>query len=999
MNTTPSPTCGPGGFALPAHWPAPADAAAADRLIERFSALGEAEAALAGHPPVAGMLRALGGNSPYLADLAVREALALGLLVQAGPEEPVRRAMAAIAAMAPDAPRAQLAATLRAAKRAVALTTAVADIGGIWDLDRVTAALSDLAEAALRASVAHLLRAGHASGDLRLPDPEQPELGSGFVVLGMGKLGARELNYSSDVDLVLLQDPDSGIYHGDAAGAFYTRLARGLVSLMEARDANGYVFRTDLRLRPDPAATPPCIALPAAIAYYESMGQNWERAAMLKARPVAGDLACGAAFLEAIRPFVWRRHLDFAALADIHAMKRRIDAHKGTGLGAQPDPVARIAGHNVKLGEGGIREIEFVAQTLQLVWGGRNPELRQSRTLTALALLARAGHISARTTGELGAAYRFLRRVEHRLQMVQDRQTHSLPEKPEQLDAFAVFMGFPDAAAFAGALLRHLERVQSRYLEVFAAVPDPTEGRGAESLDFSGTGEAPPATAAALKAMGYTETDRIVEAVRSWLAGRLRALRSQRARELMRTVLPGLLQALARQPQPDAAFNRFDAFLGHLPAGVQLLSLFQHNPALLDRVAAMLGAAPSLADYIARTPGALEGLLSPAEGGDVARTLRTRLADARGLEEAIGIIRSTVRAEDFSISVATMEGRIDADRAGEARSGMVDAVLQVLLPLVLDDFAIRFGRVRGGEMAVVVLGKAGSREMMAGSDLDLLFVYDHPEQASESDGPRVLAASQWFIRAVHAYVAALTAPDAVGPMFAVDMRLRPSGNKGPVAVSLGAFERYHAAGLEHNGAWTWERMAMTRARVVAGPPGLRARVEAAIRTAISNAGPAERIRADAAAMRARMLRELPGGGAWDVKLRPGGQIEVEFIAQALQLVHAAAHPALAHPTTRVALARLCDAGLLPAEDAGVLIRADRVWRSVQGLLRISYGRAPGAKLAEATAAALLAATTAAGLDPAPVDLAGLRATLDTLAHQVRAAFLRHIGPIGGETET
>ncbi|MCW3476495.1 bifunctional [glutamine synthetase] adenylyltransferase/[glutamine synthetase]-adenylyl-L-tyrosine phosphorylase [Limobrevibacterium gyesilva] len=972
-------------FTLPATWPLPADAEAAGRLREHYESLGRTEARFARGAGGA-LLRSLGGNSPFLAELAAREVATVRLVAQAGPGVAVERAMAALAAVPPTAPRARVAAALRQAKRIVALATAIADIGGIWQLDRVTAALTDLAEAALRLSVAHLLRAGHDSGELRLPNPDDPARGSGFTVLGMGKLGARELNYSSDVDLILLQDPESGIYHGDSAGAFFTRIARGLVGLMETRDADGYVFRTDLRLRPDPAATPPCIALPAAIAYYESMGQNWERAAMLKARPVAGDIALGAEFLDAIRPFVWRRHLDFAAVADIHAMKRRIDEHKGTALGAHTHAATRILGHNVKLGRGGIREIEFLAQTLQLVWGGRDPTLRTPRTLEALRLLARGGHLSRRAAGELASAYRFLRRVEHRLQMVADRQTHVLPDSPDQMERFAVFMGYASADAFATVLLRHLMRVQARYGEVFEDVPEEDQNGAPPALDFRGVGDLPEATVVALRGMGYDNPAAVIAAVRSWQAGRARALRSLRARELMNTVLPRLLVALSRQAQPDAAFARFDAFLGRLPAGVQLLSLFQRNPSLMDRVAAVLGASPSLADHLARTPSALEGLLSPEAQPDCDRLLRSRLADARTLEDAITIIRTTVREEEFSISVATMEGRMDIDAAGLARTALADAALAMLLPRALDDFAERYGRVPGGTMAVVLLGKAGSREMMAGSDLDLMLIYDHPERRHESVGPRRLPASQWFIRAVHAYIAAVTAPDAEGPMFAVDMRLRPSGNKGPVAVSLSGFERYHA-----EDAWTWERMALTRARVVAGPPRLRRRIEAAIRKALASAGDPKQIRADAAAMRARLLRDLPPSGPWDVKLRPGGQIEVEFVAQTLQLVHAAALAELPSTTTREALARLAKAGFLPEADAALLTRADRLWRTVQGLLRITYGRAPAEKLSDAAAAALLRAAQAAGADA--VDLPGLHATLDAVARDVRATFIRHVGEI------
>ena len=991
------------GTLLSGTWPHPANAPAGERLVERFADLGRTEARLARDPAMRAMLMAIGGNAPFLADLAIREAAALRQAVRDGPDAVIAGVMANLASIAPTLPRAQLSTRLRAAKRVISLLVALADIGGLWTLNRVTAALSDLAEAALSLAVAHLLRAAHDAGELHLPNLTEPSAtpnlaqACGFTVLGMGKLGARELNYSSDVDVILIHDPGAGVYHGDAPVAFYTRIARALVTLMEARDADGYVFRTDLRLRPDPAATPPCIALPAAIAYYESMGQNWERAAMLKARPVAGDHALGHAFLDAIRPFIWRRHLDFAAVADIHAMKRRIDDHNGHRESAEPNHVARLLGHNVKLGHGGIREIEFLAQSLQLLWGGRDPSLRVLRTIDALRLLVRAGHIPRRVAGELAIAYRFLRRVEHRLQMVHDRQTHSLPDRTDQFEAFATFMGYPDAptgaTSFAITLLRHMARVRTAYGAVFEQIPELAPAAAGLVLDFRGVGDAPDETTASLAGLGFKETERIVAAVRAWKAGRLRALRSPRAQELMDQVLPGLLAALARQAQPDAAFARWDNFLARLPAGVQLLSLFQRNPALLDRIAAVLGAAPALADYLAHTPGALEGLLDPATSPDYARMLRMRLGDARVLEDAISIIRATVREEEFSLAVATMEARLDADAAGLLRSALAEAALAALFPLVLNDFARRFGAVRGGAMALVIMGKAGGREMMAGSDLDLMLIYDHPENVIQSTAKapaRPLAASQWFIRAVHAYVAAVTAPDAEGPLYAVDMRLRPSGNKGPVAVSLAAFEHYHGASV--GGAWTWERMALTRARVIAGPPQLRRRIESAIAAAIAGAGNPARIRADAAAMRARLLRDLPPSGPWDVKLRPGGQIDVEFIAQSLQLAHAATvQPS---PTTRDALARLRDAAILPPADAAVLIRADRVWRTVQGMLRITYGRAPTEKLSEAATAALLRAAKAANAGAGAataLDVAELHAIFATLAQQVRAVFARHVG--------
>ena len=925
-------------------WPHPGDPAAAERLIERYAALGGEYAALAASPDGAAVLAALGGGSPYLADLLLRDAGVLPRVLRDGPDAAVAGALQALAGVPFTAPRPAIAAALRGAKRHVALVAAIADIGGMWGQAAVTAALSDLAGRTLTLAVAHLMRAAHDAGEVALPDPDDPARGCGLAVLGMGKLGARELNYSSDIDLVLLYDPDAHPGRGDTLGAVFTRAARALVALMETRDANGYVFRTDLRLRPDPAATPPAVALPAAIAYYESMGQNWERAAMIKARPVAGDLAVGAGFLQAIRPFIWRRGLDFAAIADIQAMKRRIDDHKG--LGRLP---ADLAGFDLKLGQGGIREIEFAAQTLQLVWGGRDPALRGRATLPTLRRLARAGHLPRRACAELTVAYRVLRRAEHRLQMVQDRQTHALPSRPPEIERFAAFMGCPGPAALQDHLRTHLARVAARYAAVFEGVPGlPAPDAGDAVLDLSGIDD-PPETLAALARMGYRTGPGIIAILRGWHTGRLRALRSARSRELLDGVLPAMLRAIAAQADPDAAFGRLDALLSRLPAGVPLLSMLQRNPALLDRIAGVLGAAPQLADHLARVPAALEGLLQPgAAAPDAHRLLSGRLTDARSLEDVLAITRREVRAEEFRLCVAQMEGRLDVDAAGLARTALADAALSLLLPAVLDGHGDRYGALPGGEVAVVLLGKAGSREMMAGSDLDLMLIYDHPADVAESGGPRPVAASQWFIRAAHAYVAALTAPGMEGPLYDVDMRLRPSGNKGPVAVSLAAFRRYHA-----QDAWTWERMALTRARVAAGSPAMRARVEAAIAEALAAPHDPADVLADAAAMRGRLLRDLPPKGPWDTKMRPGGGIEVEFIAQALQLVHGVRPGCQA---TRTALHALAEAGHLSPADAAMLAAADRLWRTVQSMVRITVGR--GATDLPAPAAAGAAARRA-----------------------------------------
>jgi glutamate-ammonia-ligase adenylyltransferase len=979
----------PATFVLPRHWPAPYDEAAADRLIDRFEAIGATETGLLAVPGVRPMLRCLGGNSPYLAELALRESETVRSLATDGPDVALTQSLSCLSHVFPTAKRPEVAAALRQAKRAVALITAIADVGRIWPLETVTGALSELAEITLRLAIRHLLRTAHDSRDIRLQDVNRPELNCGFVALAMGKLGALELNYSSDIDLILLYDGTAPVYAAgraaDSIGSFTSRLARDLITLMEARDANGYVFRTDLRLRPDPAATPPAVSFHAALIYYESMGQNWERAAMIKARPIAGDLGLGNRFLEAIRPFVWRRGLDFAAVADIHAMKRRIDDAKKGSLGQGENPVARMFGHNVKLGEGGIREIEFLVQTLQMVWGGRDPTLRIKPTLQAMIRLVQTGHLDEAARQQLDEAYRFLRQVEHRIQMVNDRQTHNLPEQSGEMERLAQFIGFADASAFADAFLRHVNIVRANYRALFEHVPDlPGTDAGGPEFDFRGDDPEPAATVAALHELGYRDAKRIVAAVRQWLAGRVRALRSSRARDLMTTMVPSILVALGRQANPDEAFNRFDRFISALPSGVQPMSLFQRNPLLLDRIAAVLGAAPMLSEHLVRYPSALEGLLSSDDVVDATRMLRSRMTDAARLEDVIQIVRRAVKERDFFLSVATLEGRLDADASGRQRTALAESALSVLVPRVLADFATRFGRVAGGALAVVAMGKAGGREMMAGSDLDLMFIYDHPANVTESRGTRCLPASQWFVRAVQACIAALTVPGPEGQMYALDMRLRPSGNKGPIAVSLESFKHYHEWD-----AWTWERMALTRARVIAGPPNLRGRVKLAIEAAIRRQQEPEQIRANAMSMRARMARELRPNGPWDVKPRPGGLIDVEFIAQVLQLVEVR-DPGFRHSqTTHIALRRLGDAGAIARPDMKLLIEAERLWRTIQGMLRMTVGRVEAEPLPEASATPLLHAAAKAGVTA--VDSAELLRKSEGIAQQVRILFERYVG--------
>ena len=966
-----------------------------DAILLLRGRLGEgnsAQQSLAMRPDAAPLLDVMAAHSPFLADLCWAEAPTLIRLLDRGAVDALQCALDPLTKADPASTRDAVASLLRRAKRQTALVAAAADLGGIWPLDRVTQALSDLADLAIDFACAHLLLDGARRGQIKLArtkgEPRQITKGSGLIVLGMGKLGGRELNYSSDIDLLLLHDPDSPSYHEEHGAAPYIRLGRDLVRLMEERTAEGYVFRTDLRLRPDPAATPLCVSVPMALTYYESLGQNWERAAMIKARPVAGDRAAGEAFLRELRPFIWRRHLDFAAVSDIHSIKRQIHLHKGErGAGGE----IAVAGHDVKLGRGGIREIEFTVQVLQLIWGGRDPALRDPTTLGARAALAGAAKMDRRAAADLADAYVFLRNTEHRLQMVADRQTHRLPEDPAELARIASFMGFATTDEFAEALTAHQRRVQGHYSHLFEAAPRLTASDGAGNLVFTGV-EDDPETLATLRGMGFREPASIGAMVRGWHHGRPRATRSERARELLTELMPALLAAFGRQREPEAAIARFDSLLGQLSAGVQFLSLLHRNPRLLDRLAALLGAAPQLADHLARRPAALEGLLAgsyAAPGEKPLAALPALLREARDFDEAMEATRRLVTERMFEVDAAALEGRLDADAAGEERSAVAEAAIAALLPGVQNDFARRFGRIPGGSLSVLALGKLGGREMLPASDLDLILIYDHDAAAELSEGgPRGLAPSEYFIRLSHQIVAALTTPGRDGQPFEVDMRLRPSGNKGPVAVRLSAFARYHA-----EEAWTWESMALTRGRVVAGPTALNREIEAALHAALTAPREVTKVLRDAASMRGRMLRELPADGPWDMKAMAGGLVEVEFIAQALTVAHAARHPRLLRQTTRLVLAELGREGILDEREAATLIQAERLWRTLLGLMRLTVGKWKDAALPVTVEEALrLGAGTLVHQEIGSLDQ--LRQVMAAHAQTVRASFLRYVGPLG-----
>ena len=918
--------------------PGPSDRAAALRGGERWrdlapraddAALSRFVTAFAGTPDGAAVLDAVFGNSPFLTQCLLHDPETLHRLADADPHDVLAWAcepvgMEAMAA----AERSAVVSALRIARRRVALIVGLADILGLWPLETVTGALSGFAETALDGAVGHLLAAAARAGEIGLADPARPLDGSGLVVLGMGKLGGAELNYSSDIDLIVLFDPEIVDYRGTGGPQRgYVKLVRELVRLLEERTGDGYVFRTDLRLRPDPGATPVAMSVNAAEIYYESLGQNWERAAMIKARPVGGDRVAGAEFLKRLVPFVWRRHLDFAAIQDIHSIKRQIHAQKGH------HDIA-LHGHDIKLGRGGIREIEFFVQTQQLIWGGREPALRSLATCSALAALEQAGRVAPETAADMTAAYRYLRRVEHRIQIVGDRQTHRVPESPEEFDALACFLGYDDPDRFAAELQKTLETVEEHYAGLFE---DETELAEAGNLVFTGS-EDDPETLESLAALGFRDCPALSDVVRGWHRGRVRAMRSTRARELLTELMPTLLGALGKTVDPDAAFRRFNEFLGNLPAGVQLFALFYENPGLLNLVAEIMGSAPRLANHLARKPVLLDAVLSTnfleplPDVAALRADLADELAQAGDFQDELDTTRRWAHDRIFQVGVQILRNVTPGEVGATMLTDIADAALQELHPRVEEEFARSHGRIEGGGLAILAFGKLGGREMTVESDLDLVFVYQSPDPNARSDGKSPLPAGRYFARLSQRLLNAFSAPTSEGTLYEIDMRLRPSGNAGPVASEIGGFEAY-----QRESAWTWEHMALTRARVVSGPSALNRRIEALIAEVLTRPRNAASLRADVAEMRVRVEAERATDNPWKTKHARGGMLDLEFIAQYLQLRDAERHPEVLAGSAALALARLCEAGSLDAAVADELIDASRFLTRLQGLLRLTVG--------------------------------------------------------------
>jgi glutamate-ammonia-ligase adenylyltransferase len=888
---------------------------------------------------IRGVIDGAAGSAPYLKVLIDKEGGWLEAAV-AAPEDALDSESTRLRAVAPD----QIGPELRRAKRRVALMTALADLAGVWPLEEVTGQLTrfaDLAvQLALEAAIGQEIRRGKLPGQ----GPDDIAQAGGMVALAMGKMGAGELNYSSDIDLICLFDEtrfDAEDYH--EARASLVRATRRMAATLNDLTGEGYVFRTDLRLRPDPSVTPVCMAMEAAERYYESLGRTWERAAYIKARAAAGDIAAGERFLKTLTPFVWRKHLDFAAIQDAHDMRLRIRSHKGLH-----GPIT-LPGHNMKLGRGGIREIEFFTQTRQIIAGGRDPSLRVRGTVEGLTRLAERDWVPGDVSQTLIRHYRDHREVEHRIQMIADAQTHDLPKSDEGFARLACLMG-TDTGALERALRDRLETVHE-LTERFFAPGGPSEAEAEEDLPEVLTESEIPA-----RWPGYA------------------ALRTERAVEIFDRLQPEILRRLAGAARPEEALVAFDGFLAGLPAGVQVFSLFEANPPLIDLVIDITSVSPDLARYLARNASVFDAVI----GGDffadwpgmeaLCAQLTALLAQEADYERQLDATRRWAKEWHFRLGVHLLRGLMDAEVAARGYADLAEAVLRGLWPVVQAEFARKHGPAPGRGAVVLGMGSLGAARLHARSDLDVIVIYD-PLDAEMSEGKRPLPVRTYYARLTQALVTAMTAPMAEGRLYEIDMRLRPSGNQGPVATSWAAFQQY-----QRSEAWVWEHLALTRARVVAGPEDLAADVER-FRTEVLRAPRARgAILAEVASMRARIAAAKTALSPWDPKLGPGHLQDVELVAQAAAL--------LSDTKPRHAAAALEEAEWIAPEDRRALLQAyGTAWSLQIGARLISDGALEPDALGNSGRAFLCRLTGAADMD-------ALASELDQTAQAAAASIAR-----------
>ena len=941
----------PGFPGLRGHRPDQAEAGI-DRLGEAAARAGRETLAAALESPEGRVFFSfLCGNSPYLGRLLLRDLEFTQSLVEEAPEAVTRRLLDDLAAADPAMDRDRLMGFLRRQRSRVAVVAAVYDCFGIRGVMECAELLSDMADHAVRLAVAHLLLGRARRGDLELPGDEGRW---GYFVLAMGKHGSRELNYSSDIDLIVLYDPSRVRYTGrKSPGDCFARVTRDLTGILQSRTGDGYVFRTDLRLRPDPSSTPPAVTVDFALDYYLRFGRTWERTALIKARPVAGDLAAGEAFLERLSPFIWDDGLDFTSVDEIRSMSQQIHDFHGHGA-------VTAAGHDVKLGRGGIREVEFFVHMHQLAYGARNRRLRGPRLLAMLEVLDGEHHLLPAEAATLRQAYLLLRRVEHRLQMINDDQTQKLPESADGLEHVAALMGLPSRRELESRVEQACREVHDLYRTRFD-VPESEQDVTAVILDGPEGGN--PDAVERLEAAGFAKAPTAVEIFRGWAAGHHASTAPERSRAILREILHEVIEALGRTPDPDRALARMDRFLAALPEEISLLPMLRAHTWLLRLLAMVMGSAPRIADTLGGNPRLLRAVLEPGfflpipDREQLAGELGERLEGCGDPQERTRQVAGWAGDRRFQVGVQSLENLITVDEAAASLSHVAEVVVEVFLADVLAGLEAHHGRPAVG-CAVVAMGKLGAGEMTFESDLDLLLVADLPDDRETTAGPAPIEAGRFYGRAARRLIAALGSRSPSGPLYEVDMRLRPSGESGPLVTTLAAFREYHAGA-----AWTWEQMSLTRARVLCGDQAAAAAVGREIRQVLTRPRDPEALLREVAAMRDRIAAEYPPGDPFELKYARGGLVDLEFIAQYLQLLHAHNRPEVLVGGTAACYEALAGAGLLDDEEARFLAGAVRMQRALQGLVRLTWNEETAVRDApEALLRKLAAALECTGFD-------------------------------------
>jgi glutamate-ammonia-ligase adenylyltransferase len=751
---------------------------------------------------------------------------------------------------------------LRRQRLGLALATALGDLCAELGLEQVTGLLSDFADAAIDRAVKEAIIE-------RVPDAEP----TGFAVIAMGKLGSRELNYSSDVDLLLLFDPATLTKRErEDPGEAAVRIGRRVIETLQKRTADGYVQRVDLRLRPSPEVTPIALPVDAAISHYESSALPWERAAFIRARACAGDIALGERFLDAIQPFVWRRSLDFGVIDEVRQISARIRDHFAQNAEIGP-------GYDLKRGRGGIREVEFFVQIQQMIHGGRDASVRAPATLDAIDALLAAERLDETTARELSDAYRLLRTIEHRVQMVEDAQTHLLPLTVEALDNVAQLHGLGSGGELLKLLEPHVERAGAIF---DGLAPD----------DRRQLSNDPDILQRELVALGFNDPTAAARHIADWRSGKARSLRSPPASQAFEAMLPGLMQAIAAGADPEHALNRLSDIVERLSSGVNFFRLLEARPPLARLLAKILAHAPALAEQLARRPELFEGLFDassfamPPPAGEFADLLGDAMT-GQTYDVALDRVRRLVNERRFALGVQLIDRHRDPLEVAEGYARVAEGTLDALANAATSEFERAHGRFPGGELIVLGLGRLGGCALTHASDLDLIYLHT-AEAGGASDGPKPLGPNDYFNRLANRVTAALSVPTAAGPLYEVDLRLRPEGSKGMLVVSMDAFEQY-----QRQHAWTWEHMALCRARPVFGSPEARSRVEAAIDAILRMPRDPQKVVADALKMRSDIERHKPAQSPLDVKLGPGGLVDLEFAVHVLQLTrHLALDPRL-----------------------------------------------------------------------------------------------------------